>query len=224
MYRLIHLLRTSIGRKLVMALSGTVLLLFVVGHLAGNMSIFLGATILNSYAHWLQHSVMLWPFRITMLLLVGLHIVMGLELARENRHSASSRSRYPGWFTRQLRDHHMLWSGIAVLLFLIFHLAHLTLGVGADSSFYQLDGNGMVDVYQRVVNGFRTPWIAAFYTVSMVLLGLHLLHVIRGLFQTLGFYHERYLQLLQRLAQGVTLLVVTGFLSIPLAVWTEVLA
>ncbi len=223
MYRLIHLLRTSIGRKLMMALTGLVLLLFILGHLAGNMTIFFGAPILNSYAHWLQHSVMLWPFRLVMLLLVGLHVVMGLELARENRHSAASGSCYPGWFQRHLVDHHMLWSGIAVLLFILFHVAHLTLGVGADGSFHQLDGNGMVDVYSRVVEGFRNPWITGFYVSFMLLLGLHLLHVVRGLFQTLGFYHERYLQLLDRLAQGVALLVVVGFLSIPMAVWAGVL-
>lgn len=223
MYRLIHLLRTSIGRKLMMALTGLVLLLFVLGHLAGNLTIFLGAPILNSYAHWLQHSVMLWPFRLTMLLLVGLHIVMGLELARENRHAALSGSHYPGWFQRHVVGHHMLWSGVAVLLFILFHVAHLTLGVGADSSFNQLDHDGMVDVYHRVVTGFHNPWIAGGYSGAMVLIGLHLLHVVRGLFQTLGFYHEQYLQLLYRLAQGVTLLIVVGFLSIPVGVWVGVL-
>lgn len=119
MYRLIHLFRTSIGRKLMMALTGLILLLFIVGHLAGNMTIFVGAPILNSYAHWLQHSVMLWPFRIVMLLVVGLHIVMGIELARENRHSASNGSRFPSWFTRHILNHHMLWSGLAVLLFIL---------------------------------------------------------------------------------------------------------
>jgi succinate dehydrogenase / fumarate reductase cytochrome b subunit len=223
MYRLIHLLRTSIGRKLVMALSGLVLLLFLLGHLAGNMTIFFGPPILNSYAHWLQHSVMLWPFRLLMLLLVGLHIVMGLELARENRLAATSGSRYPGWFQRHVRNHHMLWSGVAVLLFLLFHVAHLTLGVGAGAAFHQLDSRGMIDVYQRVVEGFRTPWIAGLYMLSLLLIGLHLLHVVRGLFQTLGFYHERYLPLLERLAQLLTLVLVVGFLSIPLAVWVGLL-
>lgn len=219
MYRLIHLFRTSIGRKLMMAFTGLVLLLFVVGHMAGNLTIFFGAATLNSYAHWLQHSIMLWPFRLTMLLLVGIHIVMGLELARENRASVSSGSVYPSWFRRHIIDHHMLWSGVALLLFILFHIGHLTLGVGGGASFYQLDSGGLVDVYWRLVSGFQNPWISAFYVISMLLLGAHLLHVVRGLFQTLGFYHETYLQPLDRVAQGVTAVVVAGFLSIPLAVW-----
>lgn len=223
MYRLIHLFRTSIGRKLMMALTGVVLLLFIVGHLAGNMTIFFGAPILNSYAHWLQHSVMLWPFRLTMLLLVGLHIVMGLELARENRNAALSGSRYTGWFSRHIGNHHMLWSGIATLLFILFHVAHLTIGVGSGPEFYQLDSNQMVDVYQRVVSGFRNPWISAIYLSLLLLIGWHLLHVVRGLFQTLGFYHENYQLLLQRFAQLLSAAVVAGFLSIPIAVWTGVL-
>ena len=219
MYRLIHLFRTSIGRKLMMALTGLILLLFIVGHLAGNMTIFVGAPILNSYAHWLQHSVMLWPFRIVMLLVVGLHIVMGIELARENRHSASNGSRFPSWFTRHILNHHMLWSGLAGLLFILFHVAHLTLGVGADASFYQLDSNQMMDVYLRVVEGFLNPWISLSYVVLLLLVGLHLLQVVRGLFRTLGFYHENYQQLLDRLAWGVSGGITAGFLSIPVAVW-----
>ncbi len=205
-----------------MALSGLVLLLFIVGHLAGNMTIFFGAPILNSYAHWLQHSVMLWPFRLVMLSLLGLHIVMGMELARENRQSATAGSHYPGWFTRHIRNHHMVWSGVAVLLFILFHVGHLTLGVGADASFRALDSNQMVDVYRRVVEGFRNPWISGFYVVSMLLIWTHLLHVIRGLFQTLGFYHENYLPLLERVAQLLSVLIVCGFLSIPFSVWLGV--
>ncbi len=223
MYRLLHLFRTSIGRKLMMALTGAVLLLFVIGHLAGNMTIFVGPSVLNSYAHWLQHSVMLWPFRILMLLMVGLHIVLGLELARENRNAAAGGSHYPGWFRHYVADHHMLWSGVAVLLFLVFHIAHLTLGGGMGALFTLLDENGMLDVYRRVVSGFQQPMIVLFYGLSMLMVGLHLHHVVRGLFQTLGFYHENWIVLLERLSLAVTVVVVTGFLSIPLAVWAGVL-
>lgn len=223
MFRLLHLFRTSIGRKLVMALTGLVLVLFVVGHLLGNLTIFVGASVLNSYAHWLQHSVMLWPFRIVMLGVVGLHIVLGLELARENRRSAATGSGYSGWFSRHILDHHMLWSGVAVLIFLLFHIAHLTLGVGGGASFAQLDEHQMVDLYRRVVDGFLNPWVFGFYILSMVMVGFHLLHVVRGLFQTLGFYHENYLSLLNGVARGVAGVVVAGFVSIPLAVWIGVL-
>ncbi len=223
MYRLLHLLQTSIGRKLVMAVTGLVLLLFVVGHLAGNMTIFMGQEVLNSYAHWLQNSVMLWPVRLLMLLIVVLHIVMGLELARENRHAIRIGSCYRSWFARHFLDHHMLWSGIAVLIFLLFHIGHLTLGVGSGALYQQLDANQMVDVYRRVVSGFQNPWISLFYSGAMILIGLHLHHVVRGLFQTLGFYHENYLQLLDRLALVVSVGVVAGFLAIPLAIWLELL-
>ena len=219
MFRLIHLFRTSIGRKLVMALSGVVLLLFVVGHLICNMTIFIGPTLLNSYAHWLQHSVMLWPFRFVMLFFVALHIVMGVTLARENQQTATVGSKGSNGFVWAIRKQQMVWSGTVVLLFLFFHLAHLTLGmVDAGELFSRLDSNQMADVYWRVVAGFQTPWITILYILLMGGVGLHLSHVVRGLLQTLGFYHENYLSLWRYLSWGLSGVVTLGFIAIPLAV------
>jgi len=203
---------------LIMALSGVVLLLFVVGHLVGNLTIFVAPSVLNSYAHWLQQSVMLWPFRLMMLFFLGLHIVMGATLAYENRQAATQGSACHHWWQRLFYNHHMVWSGIAVLLFLLFHLGHLTLGVGASESFYQVDQQQVLDIYGRVVSGFQIPWITTSYIFFMLLVGLHLNHVVRGLLQTLGFYHENYFGLLRLFSIALSLLLTAGFISIPLTV------
>ncbi|MBT3837838.1 MAG: succinate dehydrogenase cytochrome b subunit [Thiotrichales bacterium] len=223
MFRLIHLFKTSIGRKLVMALSGVVLLLFVVGHMVGNMTIYISPAAINGYSHWLQQNALLWPFRGFMLLMLALHLITALELARKNRAAAPVSYIHQNWFKRIIINYQMMISGIVVVLFLIFHIAHLTIGVYATEIFALLDENLYIDVYQRVVSGFQNVELSLLYIIAIGFLGIHLNHIIRALFQTLGFYHENYLSFLDILSTGLTLIIVAGFISIPLLVLLEVL-
>jgi len=218
MNRLLRLLNTTIGRKLLVAFSGLLLLAFVLGHVAGNLTIFIGPSALNSYAHWLQESSMLWFVRIGLLTIVAIHFWLGLHVTYEN--SVARSITYQGqnstihWFL----NHRMALSGLVILLFIIGHIAHLTLGLGGEDYFYRLDDRGYIDVAARVILGFQNPIIAWSYIAAMGFMAFHLKHSIRALFQTMGFFHENYFSLFEFIAWSITLFIVIGLLSIPLAV------
>ena len=218
MNRLLHLLRTTIGRKLIVAVTGIVLILFIIGHVSGNMTIFVGQSALNNYAHFLQTNPMLWVVRLAMLAIVLLHIALGIAVTRENR--AARSETYHSGFPWYLRVYHsrMIISGLVLLVFIIGHVAHLTLGAGVGEVFHLKDSSGNVDLYSRVVTTFQNTWIAGIYICVMLLLAMHLKHTVRAVFQTLGFFRENYFEFFELLSWAVTLVVVAGFVSIPLSV------
>ena len=218
MNRLLHLLRTTIGRKLIVAVTGIVLILFIVGHASGNMTIFAGRSVLNNYAHFLQTNPLLWGIRATLLAIVLLHVALGVAVTLENR-AARPEPYHAGcpWYLRVYQNR-MILSGLVLLAFIVFHVAHLTLGAGLGEVFHLQDAGGYADVYTRVVSTFQNAWIAWTYIVAMLLLALHLKHTVRAVFQTLGFSHENFFDFLEFLSWAVTLVVVGGFISIPLSV------
>ncbi|MFM1892789.1 MAG: Succinate dehydrogenase/fumarate reductase, cytochrome b558 subunit [Pseudomonadota bacterium] len=218
MYRLIHLFRSSIGSKLLVAASGVLLLTFLLGHAAGNLLILKGPGALNAYADWLQGHPLLWGFRLGMLALFTLHVLTAVRLARENRAARPVRYRRIARLGARLPGRLMVLSGALVLAFVVFHLLHLTLGAVGPEVDAMVDGAGRVDVYARVVASFREPWLVGLYVGAMLLLGLHLVHAIEGLFQTFGFNHESYQGLIRFLAPALSLLIVAGFAAIPLLV------
>lgn len=218
MNRLWHLLRTTIGRKLIVALTGILLIMFVVGHISGNLTIYIGQSALNNYAHFLQTNPMLWVLRLVMLTIVALHIALGISVTRENR-MARPETGHAGqsWYLR-LYQSRMIISGLVLLAFIAGHVAHLTLGVGVGEVFRLKDASGHVDVYSRVVVSFHNAWIAWAYIAAMMFLAIHLKHSVRAVFQTLGFYRESYFEFYEFLSWMVALAVVGGFISIPLSV------
>lgn len=219
MFRLIRLFNTSIGKKLVMAVTGLALLLFLIGHMLGNMKVFQGPDSLNEYAAWLQGHPLLWAFRISMLVLVALHLYTALSLTRENWGARPQAYRKRHLLRTSLTGRLMLVSGLFVLAFLIYHLLHLTLGVVDPASHALLDAQGRPDVFGRVVAGFRQPWLAGIYLAALALLGLHLNHAVQSLFQTLGFNHESYQALIQFGSPALSLVLVLGFGSVPGLIW-----
>ena len=218
MNRLLHLLRTTIGRKLIVAATGIVLILFVIGHVSGNMTIYVGPSALNDYAHFLQTSPMLWVVRLAILAIVLLHIALGIAVTRENylARPVTYHAANP-WYLR-LYQHRMIISGLVLLAFIAGHVAHLTLGIGVGAVFHLKDASGNADVYSRVVSAFQNAWIAWAYIVAMLLLAMHLKHTVRALFQSLGFFRENYFGFYEFLSWAVTLTVICGFISIPLSV------
>jgi len=224
MFRFLRLLRASIGRKLLMALSGLVLVAFVSGHMIGNLKVFQGAVALNDYAAWLQGNPLLWGIRLFMLAIIVAHIAAALWLVLGNRAARPQRyvlqvSQYTGIAARS-----MAVSGVLVLLFLVFHLLHLTIGVVQPEIAAVLDQTGRPDVYHRVVAGFETPWIALVYMLSVALVGLHLQHAVASLIRTLGFSNANFHRTIDYGGSLLALLVTVGFLSIPLAVQFGVLS
>ncbi|MCG6967920.1 MAG: succinate dehydrogenase cytochrome b subunit [Chromatiaceae bacterium] len=218
MNRLVRLFRTSIGSKLVVAASGTLLLGFLFVHAGGNLLILKGPDALNGYADWMQGHPLLWGFRLGLLALFAVHVLTAIRLARANRAARPTPYRRIARLGARLPGRLMVFSGLLLLAFLIFHLLHLTVRAVGPEVQPLLDGAGRVDVYGMIVASFSEPLTAAVYLLAMGLLGLHLVHAIEGLFQTLGFNHESYQGLIRLLAPALTLLLVSGFAAIPLLV------
>lgn len=218
MQRIFALLNTGIGKKFLMALSGLILFLFLVGHLLGNLLIFQSPEVINQYAHWLQSNPLLWLIRLAMLSVLFLHIYLGIQLSRANR-----RARPIGYaFRRDIQMNpsakFMLISGIWIALFIGFHIVHLTLGWLHPELFQQLDSKGVPHVYQRLVSSFQSVPLNLFYLFSLVILGVHLSHALKSLFQTLGFHHKNSQQLIHYLMPLVVIALCIGFVAIPISI------
>ena len=207
-------LASSIGQKVLMAVSGLVLYGFVVGHMIGNLQIYLGREALDHYAEFLReflHGQGIWLARGALLLAVGVHVLTAIRLTLGNW--SARPVGYRRWQAREstYASRTMVWSGPLLGVFILYHLAHLTLGVA---------GQGFVTgrVYDNVVNGFLNPWVSAFYAIAMLALGLHMYHGFWSLLQTLGLSHPRWTPI-RRVVSGLLAGgVVAGNLSIPLAV------
>ena len=205
---------STVGKKIVMAVTGAILFLFVIGHLLGNLQVFEGPAKLNAYGAFL-HSIgeVLWPVRIILLLAVGLHIIATVQLALRKK-----RARPIGYSRKQAiassyASRTMYWSGPIVLAFIIFHLLHLTAGYVHPGAAY-IEG----DVYHNVVSGFQVWWVSLSYVVAICLLGLHLRHGLWSMFQTVGIHQPQHTARLQKAAMVIALLIVLVYISIPISV------
>lgn len=204
--------RSPIGKKAVMALTGVVLFGFVVGHLLGNLQVFLGREKLDAYAAFLHGSPgLLWGTRAVLVGCTALHVLAAVQLTLLSRAArpVAYHLHEPVQATYAART--MVWSGLIIAAFVVYHLLHLTTGT------VHPDYREMA-VYDNLVKGFRSVPASATYLVAMVLLGLHLQHGLWSLFQTLGVSHPRALPLLRRSAALVAAAIVAGNVSIPIAV------
>ncbi|HYP06866.1 MAG TPA: succinate dehydrogenase cytochrome b subunit [Bryobacteraceae bacterium] len=203
---------TTIGKKVVMAVTGILLFGFLLAHMIGNLQFFMGPEKLNTYAENLRHILpVLWVMRIGLLVAAVLHIASSVSLAR-----AKNVARPVGYAKRHnvgsnYASRTMYWSGPIVLAFLIYHLLHFTIGT-AHPEFRELKP------YENVVSGFSNPIVSVAYIVAVALLGMHLYHGLWSMFQTLGAAHPRYTPKLKAFAKLFTAVIVLGFLSVPLAV------
>jgi succinate dehydrogenase / fumarate reductase, cytochrome b subunit len=203
---------TTVGKKFVMAVTGIVLLGFVLVHMIGNLQLFAGPDKLNAYGAFL-HSLpkLLWTFRIVILVSVLWHVLIAIQLTLRNWANRPQKYKVVKYREADVSSRTMIYGGIFLVAFLLYHIAHLTLGsVGP-----LFDAK---NVYGNVVAGFRVWWISAFYIVGMVALGLHLYHGAWSLFQTLGLNHPLYNPLRRWLATGFAVVVAGANILMPLAV------
>ena len=218
MNRLLGLFGTSIGRKLVTAVTGLALIGFLIGHMLGNMTMFQGADNLNAYASWLQGHPLIWLARFGLLAVFGIHLVTAISLALENR-----RARPVGYGRKELvaatlSSRYIVVSGLLLLTFVVFHLGHFTLGFFQPEHFHVTDAHGRHDVFRMVVSGFQNPFFSSIYIAAMLLLGFHLHHGVKSLAQTLGLNHDSYSTLLSLAGNGLVALIVLGNCSFPILV------
>jgi succinate dehydrogenase / fumarate reductase cytochrome b subunit len=213
-----------------MAVTGFVLFLFVIGHLAGNLQLFLGQEAINRYGYFLQSNPeLIWPARLTLLLMVGLHIWSGTKISLENR-----AARPVGYAVYQpvgssYASRTMLVSGSIVFVFVVYHLLHYTAVVqylnftGQDFAAFMEKLPGQVpperhDIFKMMVVGFSNVWVSAFYMLGLALLCLHLSHGASSMFQSLGWKNEAYRPFLDNAARVVAVAIFIGYTSIPVAI------
>ncbi len=220
---LVALFKSSLGKKYVMALSGAVLVLFVIAHLLGNLQMFLGPEAINKYAAFLKASPeVLWGARSGLLLMVGLHLFSAALLLRENSDARQAEYEKKDLVAASFASRTMIASGIILFSFVVFHLLHYT-ALQIDPSFAEMhDAQGRHDVYRMVVSGFSHWWVSGFYILSMGLLCLHLSHGASAMFQSLGLKNERNRCFIDGAAKTLGLVLFIGYSSIPLAVLLKV--
>jgi succinate dehydrogenase / fumarate reductase cytochrome b subunit len=222
--RCFPILSSPIGRKWIVAITGIVLVLFVIGHLIGNLSIFLGPDSINSYAHLLENlGELLWLVRGILLLCVVLHIWLTISLWRENMRARPRKYAVKNDLGTTVYARLMRLSGLTVLAFVLFHLAEFTWQSFTPEYRTWYDARGYRDVYRMVITGFCNPFVSGFYILAIGLLAMHLSHGIASLFQTLGITSVRMRPLFERGGRVIAWLLFAGFVSIPLAVLLGIL-
>ena len=215
--------KSSLGKKYVMAISGVGLFVFVVGHMIGNLQIFLGPESINRYGSFLQSlGELLWVARITLIVLVLLHIWSAVKLSAENRAARPVGYAELKPVGSSYASRTMLMSGLIIAAFIIYHLLHFTVqapinGTGRD--FVQLhDEKGRHDVYRMMVMGFSVWYVSVFYIIGMVLLSLHLSHGVSAMFQSLGLKNRNWKPFIDGFAKVIAIVLLVGYCSIPIAV------
>jgi succinate dehydrogenase / fumarate reductase, cytochrome b subunit len=225
MQKVATLYRSSVGKKILMAVSGIVLVGFIVVHMLGNLKVFQGDSSFNAYAEFIRevgypalpHQGALWLIRIALLVAVAVHITMAVQLwqmssaARERRYQKNKDLSF-SYASRTMR-----WGGVIILLFLVYHILHFTTGQ-AHPDFV------LHDAHHNFVTAFQVPWVVLVYVVAQAALCLHLYHGVWSLFQTLGANHPRYNRYRRPFAAALAIGVFVGFVVPPIMVLARVVS
>lgn len=205
---------------MIVAVTGVILILFVIGHLIGNLQIFLGPAWINGYAQHLHDlGPLLWLTRAILLIVVLAHIYYTIRLAIENRRARPEDYRRHEYVKASFASRHMVMSGVIVLAFIIFHLLQFTFRV-TDPRFpaMPMDPLGHYDVYSMMVLGFMSPIVSGFYIFAMFLLCLHLTHGAQSFFQSIGVDDKKLRPRLELIGRIFAWALFVGYSSIPAAV------
>ena len=221
---LITFYRSAIAKKWLMAITGIMLLGFVLAHMIGNLKLFLGESHLNAYAEWLRdfgepafpRSFLLWCLRVGLIVAFVVHIVAAYQLTRMNQKARPEKYQSPrDYAAANFASRTMRWTGVIVGLFLIFHLLDLTWGT-ANPDFHR------GDVYDNVIASFQRVPVAIVYIAANIALGIHIFHGAWSMFQSLGWNSPRYNSWRRAFAIAFAAVITIGNVSMPLLVVTGV--
>lgn len=219
MRRVASFYASTVGKKITMAASGIILIAYVIVHMLGNLKVYQGAAHFNAYAEGLRtigepffgRGQLLWILRIILLAAVGVHLLAAYQLTRISRGARRHRYREFDSLAFSYASRTMVWGGIIILAFVIYHLLDLTFGT-VNPDFIPHN------VYHNFVASFSRWPVSLAYIAAMIPLGLHLYHGTWSVFQTLGAAHPRYERLRRPLALAIALGVVLGNISFPISV------
>ncbi|HRP01315.1 MAG TPA: succinate dehydrogenase cytochrome b subunit [Candidatus Kapabacteria bacterium] len=236
---------STIFNKIVMALTGLILVGFIIGHALGNLQVFLGREVFNTYAHFL-HSTgeLLWVARIVLLISVLLHIVTSMKLKALNSAAKPKKYAVSGYIKSTVYSRSMIYSGLAIFFFLVYHLMHFTMFVtnpeyanmeevygpkletaaivDTNNGQQLIDaGQGIFlrhDAYQMVIDGFSHPIVVVVYILAVLFLAMHLSHAIQSMFQTLGFASPKFSPISIYTSKLLAWGIFVAFAAIPISV------
>lgn len=221
--------RSTIFTKWVMAISGIFLVLFLLGHLSGNMLMFLGKEHMNEYGVELRsllHGAGIWVVRAGLILMFFLHVLSAITLSGRIRKARPERYAKVTPQESTLAGRTMLLSGLLLLAYLFYHLAHFTWGLAhsqfyahnADYAYTLANGHVVPDVYKMVLHSFQQPLISVLYIIAMIFTGLHLNHAISSALQTLGLTNQRIVPLMRMTGTALSVLIAGGFSAVPISI------
>jgi succinate dehydrogenase / fumarate reductase cytochrome b subunit len=212
---------SSLGKKCIVATTGSLLILFLIGHMLGNFTLYFGYEAINSYAEKLKSlGPLLWMVRLGLLAIFAAHVGFTILLVLENRAAAGGKYFAGNKVESNIFVKTMKYTGLVIFAFVVFHLAHFTLGLVQPDAYHLVDPEGRHDVYSMVVLGFQNVPISVFYILGMVLIGFHLSHGIGSLFQTLGLSNKTLRPLFDKGGFVLAWLIALGFITLPVSVLT----
>lgn len=211
---------SSIGKKLVVAVTGLAMVLFLAGHLTGNLLIFAGKEAFDEYAEFLHtagHGALIWVARIGLLVVLVLHVWATVLLTRDNKAARKEEYACKATIQASKSSRIMIWSGLTVLAFIVFHILHFTVRTNP-----HLAAIAEESPYEMVIAGFSggplQALVVIFYVIAMTLLCSHISHGVASIFQTLGFRSKKSAGLIRSISMGYAVIIWVGFVSIPVAI------
>jgi succinate dehydrogenase / fumarate reductase cytochrome b subunit len=209
---------SMVGKKVVMGVTGLIGIGFVIIHSLGNLLVFRGSAAINSYSHFLKSTgELLWGLRLVLIIAVTLHVIAAIQLTRQSR-----AARPIGYAKREtqvatISSRTMRWGGALLLVFIVVHILHFTTGNVRPAGVFSSE-----DVYANVITSFRIWWVALFYVVSMLALGLHLFHGAWSSVRSIGVSPPSPQPLHRRISLVIAVLVWAAFTAIPVAVFSGI--
>lgn len=211
--------KSPVGKKFLMALTGQVMLVFVILHVVGNSTIFFNR--INAYAEQLHAlPLLVWGNRLVMLILCSLHVVLGIQLYIENRTAKPQVYSVKKSLRATIAGRTMIWTGLVIGAFLVYHLLHFTFQVTNPefSAVVNLDAEGRPDVFRMVVSSFRSFSISFAYVIAMTALMFHMIHGIQSSFQSIGLNNDRTMPVITRSGFIAAVILFLGYVSIPVVI------